>query len=155
MCIRDSLGDAPPKDDREMAQRVREAYDRAVAGAAQFLRGDAARLTRELQQEMDASAERLEFERAAALRDRLSAVTATLERQAIFSRGVEDRDAFVAAREGPLAVGVVVLQRNGAVVGQEHFFFRRAAADSEAELLAEFIPRYLSLIHISEPTRPY
>lgn len=137
-----TLGDAPAAHAREMEARLRARYAESVASSAQLLRGDADAVVRALTREMDESAERLDFERAASLRDRLQAITATLERQVVFSRGQEDRDAFVALREGPLAIGVVTLVRDGNVVGQEHFFIRRAAADSPAEILAELIPRY-------------
>jgi len=43
---------------------------------------------------------------------------------------------------GPAWVGVVVLMRRGQVAGQETYFFRKAATDDPAQLIAEFIRRY-------------
>ena len=48
-----------------------EAYGRAVAQAKAFLSGKAASVQRELSAEMEEASEKLEFERAAALRDRI------------------------------------------------------------------------------------
>ncbi len=117
-------------------------HARAVSDAAQFLRGDAARLVTTLTHAMDDASKNLEFERAKILRDRVRAIQATLEKQSIFSRGREDRDAFQVASDPDRAVGVVVFIRDGSVAGQEHFVFRRAATTEPGELLGEFIRRY-------------
>ena len=117
-------------------------YAESAAQAEAFLKGDMASLTEELTRQMEDAARNEAFERAALLRDRLTAVTTTLQHQSIFAGGKEDRDAFTVHREGPAWVGVVVLMRRGHVAGQETFFFRNAAADSAAEVLGEFIQRY-------------
>ncbi|MHB8604231.1 MAG: excinuclease ABC subunit UvrC [Thermoplasmatota archaeon] len=120
------------------------AYPHAVDATRRLLRGDASALVGTLTKEMEVAADAEDFERAAKMRDRLRALTATLERQAVFSTGTEDRDAFVVARDSAgLALGVVVLIRNGQMVTQENYFFRRAPPEtSDAELMAEFVARY-------------
>lgn len=117
-------------------------YAEAAAQAERFLKGDAASLTEELTRQMEEAALNEQFERAALLRDRLQAITTTLQHQSIFAGGREDRDAFTVHREGAAWVGMVVLMRRGQVAGHETFFFRNAAADRAAEVLAEFIQRY-------------
>jgi len=119
-----------------------ERYHEAAQQAEAFLKGDADRLARELQRQMEEAAKGEQYERAAQLRDRLTAITTTLQHQAIFAGGKEDRDVFTVHREGPAWVGVVVLMRHGQVAGQETFFFRQAQAHEVGEVLAEFIQRY-------------
>ncbi len=142
-CVKDpaqrvrAVGDGP----LAMADPVVE-HTRAVEEAIQFLRGDASRLVPQLTRDMNAASENLEFERAKILRDRLRAIQATLEKQTMFSRGLEDRDAFHLAMDPDRAVGIVILIRGGQVAGQEHFFFRRTAASDRGDLLSEFIHRY-------------
>lgn len=126
------LSDVDPK------QRYREAADQAEA----FLKGDMERLTKELQRQMEDAAAKEAFERAGQLRDRLSAITQTLQHQAIFAGGKEDRDVFTVHREGPAWVGVVVLMRRGTVAGQETYFFRHTQASEVPEVLGEFVQRY-------------
>ncbi|MHB8584698.1 MAG: excinuclease ABC subunit UvrC [Thermoplasmatota archaeon] len=118
-------------------------YAAAANEARSFLRGNVALVTTRLTAEMEEAADRQDFEHAAHMRDRIGGVRATLERQAVFIAGRGNRDVFAVAREGPLAVGVVTLIRNGAVAGQEQFHFRRVPAEStDAELCAEFLRRY-------------
>jgi excinuclease ABC subunit C len=141
-CITDLEERRRKTSDRELSDvDPREKYAEAAAQAEAFLKGDMAGLTGELTRQMEDAAANMAFERAALLRDRLTAVTTTLQHQSIFAGGNEDRDAFTVHREGPAWVGVVVLMRRGHVAGQETFFFRNAAADS-AEVLGEFIQRY-------------
>lgn len=124
-------------------------YGDAVEEALDFLRGDAASVKRTLREEMEEAADDLNFERAARVRDRVEAIDATLQKQAIFSGRREDRDAFAVAREADLAVGVVQLHRDGKVVGQEHYFLRDPGA-ADADLRGEFVRRYYENI----PTPP-
>ncbi len=142
-CIPDMADRRRKTEDRGLSDiDVKAEYGRSVQEAEAFLRGDAERLTKQLQHDMEDAASRTEFERAALMRDRMRAVTTTLSRQAVFAGGREDRDAFACHREGGDWVGVVVLLRSGRISGQETYFFRKAAADNEAELLSEFIRRY-------------
>jgi len=141
-CIQDAEARLRAAPSLAIAQAVPDdAYAEAVQKAKAFLRGDSAALTRDLKREMERAAEEMAFERAAKLRDRLAAVEVTLEKQVIFSRSQEDRDVFVVVSEAGVAVGVVTLVRSGRVVGQEHYFFRRAQ-ETPGALLAEFITRY-------------
>jgi excinuclease ABC subunit C len=125
------------------AAHVPSAYRTAAAEARRFLRGEVAPVTSRLTEEMEQAAKREDFEYAAHVRDRIVAVRNTVERQAVFGSAKEDRDVFAVAREGPLAVGVVVLIRMGAVAGQEQYTFRSVPAEStDAELCEEFVRRY-------------
>lgn len=128
-------------------------YAASTKDALGFLRGDLARVQRALTKEMEQAAEAMSFERAAAVRDQIVAVRTTLERQAVFSRDREDRDAFVVVADAsqPVAVGLVVFSRGGNVVGQEHFFFRETAGRSEADLLAEFVQRFYEHLPTTPP----
>lgn len=142
-CILDTAERQRKTGDRELSDVDAKArYAQAVEEARAFLKGDLDRLAGTLNAQMEEAAAREEYERAAKVRDRLQAVTATLSHQGIFARGKEDRDAFLVHEESGAWVGVVVLLRRGVVAGQETYFFRQSAADTPAEVLAEFIQRY-------------
>ena len=142
-CITDPEDRRRKTPDRELSDvDPIKKYREAAEQAEDFLNGDMEKLTLELSRQMEEAAEDQHFERAALLRDRLGAVTQTLQHQSIFAGGKEDRDAFLVHREGPAWVGIVVLLRNGQVAGQETYFFRKAATDESAQLLGEFVRRY-------------
>jgi len=160
-CILDPEDRRRKTADRDLSDvDPEERYQEAVAEAQAFLKGDMDRLAKELTRQMEDASTGMQFERAALMRDRLQAVTTTLQHQSIFARGKEDRDAFLVHEEMLDArarasastpaeraavstwVGIVVLLRRGGVAGQETYFFRHSAADTAAEVLAEFVQRY-------------
>lgn len=142
-CITDPADRRRKTSDRELSDvDPIERYAQAAKEAETFLKGDLDLLGTELTRQMEEASQKMQFERAALLRDRLAAITTTLTHQSIFAGGQEDRDAFLVHREGPAWVGVVVLLRRGQVAGQETYFFRKAASDEPADLLAEFVRRY-------------
>lgn len=132
---------------------VETQYAASTKDALGFLRGDLARVQKALTKEMEAAAETEAYERAAAVRDQITAVRTTLERQAVFSRDREDRDVFAVHADAtqPVAVGLVMFSRGGNVVGQEHFFFRDTAGRSEADLMAEFVQRFYEHLPTTPP----
>ena len=78
------------------------AYRQAVAEAVLFLRGKGGNLLKRLKAQMAQAAADLDFERAATLRDRVKAITATLERQDMARPNFRDQDVLgLADRRGP------------------------------------------------------
>ncbi|HVL88356.1 MAG TPA: excinuclease ABC subunit UvrC [Candidatus Thermoplasmatota archaeon] len=122
---------------------TQDAYAAQVEAATRFLAGDTREIERRLSREMEEASAAQEFERAARARDMLSNIDATMERQALFSVRLEDRDAvgFVsqARDEGDWCAGVVLPSRAGRVVGREEFTFSRPLS---GDALLQFLARY-------------
>lgn len=106
-----------------------EEYRQIVNGAIMFLRGKAGPLLKKLQAEMEACAERLEFERAAVLRDRIRAIEKTLEAQVVALSEERDLDVFAVARQGEKISGCVLFVRSGALIGKKNFHLTRVDLD--------------------------
>ena len=118
-----------------------EEYRKIVEGAVAFLKGRAQEVVKRLEEEMEAAAERLEFERAAVLRDRLFAVQKTLEAQMVNLSAEEDLDVFSLARERDKVSGVVLFVRGGALLGKKSFHLSRAQ-EKEEELYGSLIQQF-------------
>jgi excinuclease ABC subunit C len=69
-------------------------YDRLVLELTDFLEGETGPIIKRLEEEMRASADVLEFERAARLRDRLTAVRKAVEKQQMVTEKPENLDTF-------------------------------------------------------------
>ncbi|HEX4297673.1 MAG TPA: excinuclease ABC subunit UvrC, partial [Devosia sp.] len=76
-----------------------DAYAELVGEANQFLSGKSKSVQDRLQHEMNGAAEALDFERAALLRDRLSALALVQSQGEIAARSVEEADVFAVAHE--------------------------------------------------------
>ncbi len=100
--------------------KVSEAqYQERLEEVMDFLKGDYRALTAQLQKKMEQAAEQLQFEKAAALRDRIRKLEKLGQSQIVTDREKLDRDVLDAVRMGDLmAVGVLVI-RNGRLLMQD------------------------------------
>jgi excinuclease ABC subunit C len=119
-------------------------YGRDVRLAELFLRGRQTEVIEGLTAQMQAAAEALRFEEAAALRDQVRSLQAVLHRQYVSSTGEEDADILaVASGRGELCVNLAMV-RGGLHLGDRAFFPSRAGdGDADAaEALAAFIEQH-------------
>jgi excinuclease ABC subunit C len=71
-----------------------EKYQQQIRKIKAFLNGNVAKIKKELQQKMSAAAAKLEFERAAEIRDQIHYIEVTVEKQKIISNDNTPRDLF-------------------------------------------------------------
>ena len=116
-------------------------YAELVEGTALFLRGRSDELRHELEGRMQAAAEAERFEEAARLRDRLTAVERTVERQRIVTDKPIDRDVFALARDGGELEIHALFVREGRVVGSSGYAFSDVALE-DGEVLESFLAQY-------------
>jgi excinuclease ABC subunit C len=118
------------------------AYAHQIAQAREFLSGKSNEVQGELAGEMQQASERLDFETAAQLRDRIRALTAIQGHQDINVQGVEDAD-IVAAHEMGGQVGLqVFFVRGGYNYGNRAYFPSHDKAESPTEVLAAFLAQF-------------
>ncbi|MCU1461483.1 MAG: uvrC [Acidimicrobiales bacterium] len=114
-------------------------YDRLVDELVSFLDGETQPVVRRLTAQMKEAAESLEFERAARLRDRLTAVTKAIERQAIVAERAEDIDVIGIADDELEASVQVFYVRRGRMVGRKGFIVDKVEDVTPAELVARVL----------------
>lgn len=130
----------------------RDAYDEQVRGTSLFLRGRSEELVDRLRASMTQAAEDERFEEAARLRDRIGAVTSTLETQRIVSDKSTERDVFGFAREGGEVSIQVLHVREGRVVAAEDYPFSRVQID-DGEVMSSFLGQYYGRVDVAEAPR--
>jgi excinuclease ABC subunit C len=113
----------------------RQGYDSMVDELLRFLEGDTDEVTERLEKEMHRAADVLEFERAARLRDRLSAVRKAIERQEMVGPRSEDFDLIGVAEDELEAAVQVFYVRKGRVVGRKGMIIDKVEELSAAELV--------------------
>ncbi len=122
---------------------ARDEYRASIEDAVRFLKGgkeETQAVVDRLREQMREASVKLEFERAAALRDRIGAIERSLDRQKVQTDRSSDRDVFGLHREGDL-VGVTVLHfRDGALVSSRGESFRSELLDGE--ILAAFLEQF-------------
>jgi excinuclease ABC subunit C len=116
------------------------AYGQAVQEAVLFLKGKGKGLLKRLKTQMEQAASDLDFERAAILRDRITAITHTLERQDMARPNFKDQDVLGLAEDAGQAAIVVLVVRAGLVSGSREYFFSELPLDGD--LLGAFLRQY-------------
>ncbi|MFK8250586.1 excinuclease ABC subunit UvrC [Ancylobacter terrae] len=117
-------------------------YAELVEEARGFLSGKSRAVKEHLAREMEQAAEELEFERAAALRDRLAALSAVQGTQGINPRGVEEADVFAVHQEGGATCVQVFFFRTGQNWGNHAFYPRADRSLGPAEVLDAFLAQF-------------
>ena len=117
-------------------------YAALVADAERFLQGRSTDIQARLAADMQAAADAMEFERAAALRDRIRALTAVQQTQGINPRGVAEADVVALHMEGGQACVQVFFIRAHQSWGNRDFYPRTGAGAEEAEVLEAFLVQF-------------
>lgn len=119
-----------------------EDYAELVADAKNFLAGKSTEVQTKLGRQMEAAAERQDFELAAILRDRLRALTFIQGSQAINAEGVGDADIFaLASQSGTMGIQAFFI-RGGQNWGHRSFFPAHTSDVPEDEVLASFLSQF-------------
>ena len=120
----------------------REAYARLVAQAKAFLAGKSASVQRELAAEMEQASAALEFERAAAVRDRIRGLTHVQGSDVINPASLEDADVIAAWQIGGQTCVQVFFVRGGRNNGNRPFFPAHGKAEEAPAVLGAFIAQF-------------
>ncbi len=118
-----------------------EEYQELVRSVILVLEGKNKKLIRQLQIQMESASAELDFERAAILRDRIAALSKTLEKQQVVSGRHIDQDIFALVRKDAAVAVSLLFVRRGAVTGQRSFFLPDPVGN-DTEILAEVVSRY-------------
>jgi len=119
-------------------------YRQIVDQMIGFLDGKSDKVLHELRQQMLDAAEKLEFERAADLRDRVRAAERVVTQQQIVYSSISDEDIVGVHHEGPYSCVQVFLIRGGRLIAREHFVLEGQGEESEEEIVWAFVVQYYS-----------
>ena len=117
-------------------------YAAAVADAEQFLQGRSTRIQEELAGQMAAASEAMEFERAAAIRDRIRALTNVQSSQGINPKGVREADVIALHMESGQACVQVFFIRANQNWGNKDYYPRAGQDVAPAEVLEAFLGQF-------------
>ncbi|EKY27736.1 putative excinuclease ABC, C subunit [Clostridium celatum DSM 1785] len=120
----------------------KEQYGKMISDIIDILSGKDTYITKMLKADMEKAAEELEFEKAAALRDKILSIEAIVEKQKIFKTMEGDEDFINIDFDEKDSCIQVFFSRDGKVIGREHFIFENTANESIEEMLEEFITSF-------------
>ena len=121
---------------------TKEEYDGIIADVIAFLEGRVDALIRDREAAMREAAKEMDFERAAKLRDELSALTHVRDRQQAAMSSEESFDAFGAYAEGETACVQVFAVRDGRIVNRDSFLLDNYGESAAESVALQFVPQY-------------
>ena len=122
----------------------REEYRTMIREVCLFLEGRQEEVVKRLTSRMEEASEKMEYERAAALRDQVRAVQKVLEKQKIVSGHREDQDVVAVATGDSEAVVMVFFIRGGKLLGRENFVLGDLQGFEREEIITSFVKQYYS-----------
>ncbi len=120
-----------------------EEYNEAFQQALDFIKGGSSTSVRALTAKMEEAAGNMEFELAARLRDRISAINKMKERQKVVASRVEEQDVFALAQGETHTAFEVFRFTGGKLSDRESFLTEGCQPDPEAR--SEFLRQYYGI----------
>ncbi len=120
----------------------KDEYQRIVKELCRFLEGKHEEVMAELQAQMIDFSDRLLFERAAALRDRINHLKNISKKQAVVSDKFEERDVVGLAADSYHYAASVLAIRNGKLVGSRSYVLSGMGTFSPEEVMEAFLMQY-------------
>jgi len=117
-------------------------YAASVADAARFLHGNSTEIQEQLGAQMAEAAEAMEYERAAALRDRIRALTQVQGTQGINPQTVREADIIALHMEGGQACVQVFFIRANQNWGNHDYYPRLGGSESPDEVMEAFLGQF-------------
>ncbi len=123
-------------------EMTEEEYNRRIRQACQMLEGKARELLRDMTGEMEAEAEALRFEQAAALRDRINAISALSKKQTVIAGLCADTDIWGLYRGAGKCCYAVLHMEEGNLAGRETELFTAPMEEGREEMLSALTAQY-------------
>ena len=121
---------------------TKEEYRKQIDEIMMLLEGKTEKMLKQLEKEMNEASEKMEFEKAAYLRDKKIAIERISERQKVSNISENDIDVIgITRNEFEICIEIFFVRRSK-MIGREHFFFQNLEDEKEEQILSEFVKQY-------------
>ncbi len=120
----------------------KEQYGEVINQVILFLEGRQEQVVKEVRRKMEEASTRLEFERAAVLRDQLLAIERTTAGQRVVSPRAMDRDVIALAIGKDEAWVEVFFIRRGKLIGRDNFMMEGTLDEEPSQIITSFVKQF-------------
>lgn len=125
-----------------MGYITKEEYHKQIDKIISILEGKTDSVKKELQEKMEITSKNMEYEKAAELRDQISAVERISQRQKVSNISENDIDVIGLYRnEYEICIEIFYI-RNSKMIGRDHFFLKGLNDEDDKEIISDFIKQY-------------
>ena len=120
----------------------REEYMKQIDEIIDLLEGKTNKILKDLDKQMKEAVEKLEYEKAAEIRDRMAAIERASQKQKVSNISENNIDVIgIAKSEYEICIEIFFV-RESKMVGREHYFFKDLNDMEESEIISGFIKQY-------------
>ncbi|MGL4791741.1 MAG: excinuclease ABC subunit UvrC [Anaerotignaceae bacterium] len=123
---------------------TKEDYLKIINEAMDFLEGKHHVILESMKKKMYEASENMEYETAAAFRDKVKHIETIIERQKMSNTNLNDSDIIALARAHNQALVQVFFIRGGKMTGREHFLLNNAEDSTRGNVITEFVKQFYS-----------
>ncbi len=120
----------------------REEYMKQIDEIINVLEGKTDKLLKQLNEEMEESAKNMQYEKAAYIRDKITAIERISAKQKVSNISENDIDVIGLAKSDTRVCIEVFFVRKSKMIGREHFFLNDLVDEEPKEILSNFIKQY-------------
>jgi len=117
-----------------------EDYQTSVELTRKYLEGKSDEITKQLEQQMDRASDKMQYERAAEMRDQIKALR-QVQAQQVIEKGRGIIDVIAASLERGQACIHILYIRQGRILGSRSFYPKIQLSETVEDLLSEFLPQ--------------
>jgi len=117
-------------------------YKKMIKEVCRFLEGKQEDVLKDLQAQMQEAADNLQFEKAAALRDKIQAIENILENQKIMSTSMEDQDILAFYQEEEKTAVQIFFIRGGKLISAEHYILDDSGDEDCKEIINSYLKQF-------------
>ena len=120
----------------------KEEYLKQINEVIYLLEGKTDKILRELENQMEEASKKMEFEKAAYIRDKIIAIERISEKQRVSNITENNIDVIGLARNDIEVCIEVFFVRKSKMIGRENFFLQNLADETDKQILSEFVKQY-------------
>ena len=120
----------------------KEEYGKQIKEIIDLLEGKTDKIIKELKQEMEKSSKKLNYEKAAEIRDRINAIERVSEKQKVSNISENSIDVIGIAKSELQVCIEIFFVRGSKMIGREHYFYQDLKDMEDKEILSGFIKQY-------------
>jgi len=120
----------------------REEYRQMIDDLCKFLEGRTDPILTRLKEKMQLCSDKMDFEKAAILRNQIQAIERVVERQKIISDKKMNSDVIAFARDNGNSCVHIFFIRNGRLIGREYFILEGTEGERDSEIIEQFIKQF-------------
>ena len=117
-------------------------YRAMIHDLCRFLEGNTEAVVEGMRKQMNQASEEMQYERAAATRDQLTAIEKVVEGQKVVSQDKIDSDVIAFARDDNDACVQIFFIRGGKLIGREYFVLEGTRQADDKEVLEAFVKQF-------------